>query len=154
MLSAQMLAVIGMFNVFGSLLLGWMGGIMPKQILLGLVYVARSLTVALYFLLPASPLSTLVFAAVMGMLGLGVVPLVNGLVADIFGTRFMGMLTGVAFLSHQVGSFVGVWGGGIIYEMLGSYDRAWQAGVAIGLTAGMAQLMMSVRPAVRVPQPA
>jgi len=76
--------------------------------------------------------------------------LVNGLVAEIFGTRFMGMLTGIAFFSHQVGSFLGVWGGGLIYERLGSYDLAWKTAVAIGLTAGLAQLMMSVRPTARM----
>lgn len=154
MLSAQMLAVIGLFNVFGSLLFGWLGDRFPKQILLGLVYVLRSLILAAYFLLPVSPLSTLLFAAFMGTLWLGVVPLVNGLVAQIFGTRFMGMLTGIAFFSHQVGSFLGVWGGGLIYESLGSYDLAWQAAVAIGLTAGAAQLLMTVRPTARMAVPA
>lgn len=150
MLGAEMLATVGLFNVFGSLLFGWLGGRVPKQILLGLAYGLRSLIMAVYFILPVSPLSTLAFAALMGLLWLGVVPLVNGLVADIFGTRFMGMLTGVAFLSHQVGSFAGVWGGGVIYETLGSYDLAWKACVAIGLAAGLAQVMMTVRPTARV----
>jgi MFS family permease len=154
MLSAQMLAVIGLFNVFGSLLFGWLGDRFPKQILLGLVYLLRSAILAAYFLLPVSPLSTLLFAAFMGTLWLGVVPLVNGLVAEIFGTRFMGMLTGIAFFSHQVGSFLGVWGGGVIYETLGSYDVAWQAAVAVGVTAGVAQLLMTVRPTARLAVPA
>lgn len=150
MLGAQMLAVIGLFNVFGSLLFGWLGGIFPKQVLLGCAYLLRSLVLAAYFLLPVSPLSTLIFAALMGMLWLGVVPLVNGLVAEIFGTRFMGMLTGVAFFSHQIGAFLGVWGGGAVYETLGSYELAWKAAVAVGITAGLAQLMMTVRPTTRV----
>ncbi len=154
MLGAEMLATVGLFNVFGSLLFGWLGGRVPKQILLGLAYGLRSLIMAAYFILPVSPLSTLVFAALMGLLWLGVVPLVNGLVADIFGTRFMGMLTGVAFLSHQIGSFVGVWGGGVVYETLGSYDLAWKACVAIGLTAAVAQVMMTVRPTARIAAPA
>jgi MFS family permease len=149
-LSAWMLGTIGLFNIFGSLLFGWLGGRYPKQILLGLVYIFRSVILAGYFMLPVSPLSTLLFAAFMGTLWLGVVPLVNGLVAEIFGLRFMGMLTGIAFFSHQVGSFLGVWGGGLIYERLGSYDLAWQLAVAIGLTAGLAQLMMSVRPTGRM----
>ena len=150
MLGAQMLATVGLFNVFGSLLFGWLGDRLPKQILLGLVYILRSLILATYFLIPVSPVSTLLFAAFMGTLWLGVVPLVNGLVAEIFGTRFMSMLTGVAFLSHQVGSFLGVWGGGVLYETMGSYDLAWKFGVGVGLTAGLAQLMMSVRPTARM----
>jgi predicted MFS family arabinose efflux permease len=154
MLGAEMLATIGLFNIFGSLLFGWLGGKFPKQILLGLVYLLRSAILAAYFMMPVSTASTLVFAAFMGTLWLGVVPLVNGLVAEIFGTRFMGMLTGVAFFSHQVGSFLGVWGGGVIYERLGSYDLAWQSAVAVGLTAGLAQLMMSVRPTARMAVPA
>ena len=149
-LSAEMLATIGLFNVFGSMLFGWLGGRLPKQILLGLIYILRSTILSVYFLLPASPTSTLVFAALMGTLWLGVVPLVNGLVAEIFGMRFMSMLTGVAFLSHQVGSFMGVWGGGLIYETLGNYDAAWKTGVAIGIAAGCAQLMMTVRPTARM----
>jgi MFS family permease len=150
MLGAEMLATIGLFNIFGSLLFGWLGGIFPKQILLGLTYILRSLILAVYFMLPVSTLSTLLFAAFMGTLWLGVVPLVNGLVADIFGMRFMGMLTGVAFFSHQVGSFLGVWGGGVIYESLGNYNLAWQLAVGVGLTAGVAQLMMTVRPTARM----
>jgi predicted MFS family arabinose efflux permease len=150
MLGAEMLATIGLFNIFGSVLFGWLGGRYPKHILLGMVYVLRSLILAAYFILPVSVASTLLFAAFMGTLWLGVVPLVNGLVAEIFGTRFMGMLTGIAFFSHQVGSFLGVWGGGVIYEHLGSYDLAWKSAVAIGLAAGFAQLLMSVRPTARM----
>lgn len=150
MLAAEALAVVGGFNVLGSYLFGWLGGRYPKQILLGLVYVLRSLAIAAYFLLPATPASTLVFAATMGMLWLGVVPLVHGLVAQIFGVRFMATLTGIAFFSHQIGSFLGAWGGGLIYDALGSYDRAWQAGVAIGLIAGTAQMFMNDTPTPRV----
>jgi MFS family permease len=150
LLGAEALATIGLFNVFGSLLFGWLGGRFPKQLLLGLVYILRSLILAAYFILPVSALSTLLFAAFMGTLWLGVVPLVNGLVADIFGTRFMGMLTGIAFLSHQVGAFLGVWGAGVTYVTMGSYNLAWQSAVAIGLTAGLAQLMMTVRPTARM----
>jgi MFS family permease len=150
MLSAQMLATIGLFNIFGSLLCGWLGGRYPKQILLGVIYIVRSLILAVYFMVPVSPLSTLLFAAFMGTLWLGVVPLVNGLVAEIFGVRFMGMLTGIAFFSHQVGSFIGVWGAGVIYETLGSYDLAWKSVAAVGLAAGLAQVMMSVRPMARM----
>ncbi|UYO41292.1 MFS transporter [Rhodopseudomonas palustris] len=145
-LGASALAVIGLFNVFGSYAFGWLGGRFPKQYLLGGIYIVRSLTVAAYFYFPASTTSTIVFAAIMGSLWLGVIPLVNGLVAQLFGLRYMATLTGIAFLSHQVGSFLGAWGGGVIYDHLGSYDRAWQAAVLIGLIAGCAQMLMNVRP--------
>lgn len=145
-LGASALALIGLFNVFGSYAFGWLGGIYPKQLLLGGIYIVRSLAIAVYFTLPATSTSTLVFAAVMGSLWLGVVPLVNGLVAQLFGLRFMATLTGVAFFSHQVGSFIGAWGGGLIYEKLGSYDVAWKGAVIIGLLAGSMQMLMNVRP--------
>lgn len=150
MLGAQSLATIGIFNVGGSYLFGWLGQRYPKQYLLGFVYILRSAALAAYFMLPVSEFSTLLFAAAMGLLWLGVVPLVNGLVAQIFGVRFMATLTGIAFFSHQVGSFLGAWGGGLIYDALGSYDRAWQAAVIIGLIAGVAQMFMNDKPTARM----
>jgi MFS family permease len=145
-LGASALAVIGLFNVIGSYAFGWLGGIYPKQYLLGGIYIVRSLAIAGYFALPATPTTTLVFAAVMGTLWLGVIPLVNGLVAQLFGLRFMATLTGIAFLSHQIGSFIGAWGAGVIFDSLGNYDRAWQSAVAIGVVAGAFQMLMNVRP--------
>ncbi len=109
MLGAQTLAVIGTFNVAGSYVCGWLGGRYPKQRLLGGVYILRSLLFVVYFTMPPSTASTLVFGAAMGLLWLGVVPLVNGLAAQIFGLRYMATLTGVAFFSHQLGSFMGAW---------------------------------------------
>ena len=91
----------------------------------------------------------MIFAAVMGTLWLGVVPLVNGLVAQLFGLRYMATLTGIAFLSHQVGSFTGAWGGGLIFDRFGSYDAAWKGAVVIGLIAGSLQMLMQVRPPKR-----
>jgi predicted MFS family arabinose efflux permease len=149
-LSAQALAVIGAFNAAGCYLLGWMGGKFPKHILLGIVYILRSVFIIVYFTLPASPTTTLIFAAVMGLLWLGVAPLVNGLVAQIFGLRYMATLTGIAFFSHQAGSFLGAWGGGLLFDATGSYDLAWQIGVAIGITAGVAQIFMNDRPTPRM----
>ena len=93
---------------------------------------------------------TLVFAAAMGTLGLGVIPLLNGLVIHLFGMRFMATLTGIAFFSHQVGSFIGAWGGGLIYSSLGSYDLAWKSAVGIGILAGVAQMLMDIRPSPRM----
>jgi predicted MFS family arabinose efflux permease len=140
-LGAEALAMIGLFNVIGSYTFGWLGGRYPKQLLLGGIYIVRSIAIAAYFSFPATPMTTLVFAAVMGSLWLGVVPLVNGLVAQMFGLGFMATLTGVSFFSHQVGSFLGAWGGGLIYDALGSYTLAWELGVAIGLVAGAAQIL-------------
>lgn len=147
---ANALALIGLFNVAGSYLFGWLGGRHSKRALLGGVYILRSLFITAYFLVPPTPASTLVFAAAMGALWLGVVPLLNGLIVHLFGLRYMATLSGIAFFSHQVGSFVGAWGGGLIYSALGSYDAAWQWAVAIGLAAGVAQMRMSVRPTARI----
>ena len=150
-LSAQALAMIGLFNV---------GRLVPVRLarralsrsacLLGGIYVLRSLFMAAYFVVPPTPTSTLVFAAAMGMLWLGVVPLVSGLVVHLFGLRYMATLSGIAFFSHQVGSFVGAYGGGLIYGALGSYEWAWKGAVAIGIAAGLFQMTMNVRPSARV----
>jgi predicted MFS family arabinose efflux permease len=150
MLGAQALAVIGLFNVIGSWGFGWLGDRYSKRALLGSIYITRSLVMAAYFMLPVSPASTLVFAALMGLTWLGVIPLVNGLVVQMFGIKFLSTLTGIAFFSHQIGSFLGAWGGGAIYDALGSYDRALQAGVIIGLIAGFAQLLAHDRPTRRL----
>lgn len=144
------LALIGLFNVAGSYLFGWLGGRYSRRALLGGIYLLRSAFITAYFVVPPSPASTLVFAAAMGTLWLGVVPLVNGLVVHLFGLRFMATLAGIAFLSHQVGAFVGAWGGGLIYGAIGSYDLAWKASVAIGVVAGLAQMTMNTRPTERV----
>ena len=141
MLSAEALAVIGGFSAMGSLLTGWLGGRYPKHILLGLLYILRSIIFAAYFMLPPTPTSTLLFAAAMGMLWLSVAPLVSGLVAEMFGTRYMATLLGISFVTHQVGSFIGAWGGGLIFDALGSYDYAWKIGVLIGFAAGVVQIL-------------
>ena len=149
-LSATALAVIGGFNAIGCYLLGWLGGKFPKQYLLGGVYILRSLFIIVYFSSPATPTSTVIFAAAMGLLWLGTAPLVSGLIAQIFGLGYMATLSGVAFFSHQLGSFIGAWGGGLIFDAMGSYDLAWQIGVAIGVSAGIAQLFMDDRPTPRM----
>jgi MFS family permease len=141
MLSAEALAVIGGMNCVGSLLAGWLGGRYPKHILLGLLYILRALVFTAYFVMPPTPASTLVFAAAMGMLWLSVAPLVSGLVAEMFGTRYMATLLGIAFVMHQVGSSLGAWGGGLIFDMTGSYDHAWHTGVLIGFGAGVVQIL-------------
>jgi predicted MFS family arabinose efflux permease len=150
MLGAQFLAVVGFFNVIGCWLFGWLGDVFRKRTLLGIVYILRSAIIAVYFLTPVSPASTLIFAALMGLLWLSVIPLVNGMLVEIFGIRYMATLAGIAFMSHQVGAFVGAWGGGFIYDMLGSYDRAVQFGILVGLIAGLFQLLMYDKPTERV----
>ena len=149
-LGATALGVIGGFNAIGCYILGWLGDRLPKHVLLGTVYILRSLTIVVYFMIPPSTVTTLIFAAVMGILWLGVAPLVNGLVVRIFGLGFVATLAGIAFLSHQIGSFLGAWGAGLIVDATGSYDLAWQIGVAIGITAGIAQIFMDDRPTARV----
>ena len=142
MLSAEALAVIGGMSCVGSLLNGWLGGKYPKHILLGLLYILRSLMFAVYFVMPPTPASTLLFAAAMGLLWWpGLAPLIGGLVADIFGTRYMATLLGVSFVVHQIGSSLGAWGGGVIFDLFGSYDYAWQTGTLIGFAAGVVQIL-------------
>ena len=124
MLSAQTLGMIGGFNVLGSLFFGWAGGRWNKLALLGAIYVARSLVLAWYFMLPASPATTLLFGALMGFLWMGVGPLVAGAVAEMFGLQWQAMIQGLAFMSHQLGSFLGAYGGGLLHDSLGSYTMA------------------------------
>jgi predicted MFS family arabinose efflux permease len=144
MLGAEALGVIGCFNVLGSVFFGWAGGRWSKQALLGIIYTMRSLGLCVYFMLPATPLSTLLFAAVMGFLWLGVGPLIAGSVVEMFGLRWQAMIQGIAFTSHQLGSFVGAFGGGLLFDLLGSYDLAWKLIVGMGLTAGLAQLSFAL----------
>ena len=147
MLSAKTLGVIGGFNVLGSLFFGWAGQRWNKLALLGGIYVTRSMVLAWYFMLPPSEASTLVFGALMGFLWLGVGPLVAGAVAEMFGLQWQAMIQGLAFMSHQLGSFVGAYGGGLIYDALGSYNMAWRIGVAVGLAAGIVQIAFAlIRP--------
>lgn len=149
MLSAQALAMIGGFNVLGSLFFGWAGGRWNKQALLGLLYLTRSSVFILYFSSPPTPMSTLMFASAMGFLWLGVSPLIAGSVVEMFGLRWQAMISGVAFMSHQLGSFTGALGGGLLYDALGSYTMAWQLAVGLGLSAGAAQLAFAIwRPGV------
>jgi MFS family permease len=142
MLSAESLAVIGGVSALGSLLTGWLGSRYPQHIILGLLYMLRSAIIAAYFMMPPTPTSTLLFSAAMGMLWWpGLAPLIGGLVAKIFGTRYMATLLGVSFVVHQAGSSLGAWGGGLIFDLFGSYDLAWQIGTLIGFVAGVIQIL-------------
>jgi predicted MFS family arabinose efflux permease len=144
MLSAQALGTIGGFNILGSLFFGWAGQRWNKLALLGGLYITRSIVLSFYFVAPPTPTTTLVFAAIMGFLWLGVSPLTAGAIAEMFGLRWQPMIQGIAFVSHQMGSCLGALGGGLLYDALGSYALAWQIGVSLGLTAGVVQVSFAL----------
>jgi predicted MFS family arabinose efflux permease len=147
MLSAQTLGMIGGFNVLGSIFFGWAGQRWNKLALLGGIYIFRSIALAWYFTLPPTQATTLLFGAIMGFLWMGVGPLVAGAVAEMFGLKWQAMIQGLAFMSHQVGSFLGAFGGGVLYDALGSYTMAWRIGVALGLAGGIIQVAFAlIRP--------
>lgn len=136
-LAAWCLALIGLFNVIGSYTAGILGGRVSKKYCLSLLYAARSVVILAFILLPLTPASALIFAAAMGLLWLSTVPLTSGLVAQIFGPRYMGTLFGIVFFSHQIGSFLGIWLGGYLYDAYGSYDVIWWLSIALGLVAAL-----------------
>ncbi|HZZ09521.1 MAG TPA: MFS transporter [Paraburkholderia sp.] len=136
-LGATALALIGLFNMAGSWGCGWLGGRFRQHRVLGWLYLIRSVTIGAFFILPKTPASVVVFAAVMGLTWLGTVPLTSGLVAKVFGTRHLGSLFGICFLSHQIGSFLGAWLGGLVFDLTGSYSLLWEATVAAGLIAAL-----------------
>lgn len=131
------ISLIGFFNIIGALASGFIGQRYSKPIFLSVIYIARSVVVAIFLFTPASPTVIVVFSIVMGLLWLSTVPPTNGLVAVMFGTRYLGMLGGIVFFSHQVGSFLGVWLGGVLYDRTGSYDVVWWIGVGLGIFAAI-----------------
>jgi MFS family permease len=147
------LAVIGLFNIIGSLSAGYLGSRMPKRYLLSAIYLGRAISIVAFILLPASPAATLVFGAVTGLLWLSTVPPTSALIALMFGTRWMAMLFGFAFFSHQVGGFLGVYLGGLAFERTGSYDVVWWLSVAFGVLSAIINLPIVEKPVLR-PAPA
>ncbi len=143
------MALIGFFNIAGSLAAGFIAQRYSKPYLLAYIYIGRSIAVTAFLLLPQSPTSVIIFAATMGILWLSTVPPTNGLVAIMFGTRHLGMLGGMVFLSHQIGSFLGVWMGGYLYDKLGSYDVVWWLGVAMGIFAAIVHWPIEERAVLR-----
>jgi MFS family permease len=143
------LALIGFFNIIGSLASGAIGQRYSKPIFLAYIYLARSVLVTAFLLLPQTPTTVIVFAVLMGLLWLSTVPPTNALVAIMFGTRHLGMLGGVVFFSHQIGSFLGVWLGGYLYDHFGTYDPVWWLGVALGLFAALVHWPIKEQPAHR-----
>jgi MFS family permease len=149
------LALIGFFNIIGSLASGYIGQHYSKRIFLSLIYLARAAAVVAFILLPASPASVIAFAVVTGLLWLATVAPTNGLVAVMFGTRYLGMLGGVVFFSHQIGSFMGVWLGGYLRDTFGSYDGVWWLSVALAIGAAIIHWPIVEKPVARLePMPA
>ena len=145
------LALIGLFNVFGSYIAGSLGQKFAKRKILASIYVGRSLAIALFLWAPLSPLSVYLFSAVIGLLWLSTVPPTNATVAQIFGVAHLSMLGGFVFFSHQIGSFMGVWLGGLLYDRTGSYDVVWMISIGLGVLAALVNLGVREAPIVRVP---
>ena len=143
------LAVIGLANIAGSFLAGWLAGIMQKRYVLAGIYFGRSIVIAIFVLLPPSSVTTLIFGAAIGLLWLSTVPPTSGLVALMFGTRWLTMLFGFAFFSHQLGGFLGVWLGGVLFESTGSYDVIWWLSVILGVASAVINLPIIEKPVAR-----
>jgi len=139
------LALIGLFNIFGTYFAGWLGGRVSKKYILSANYFGRAVLIALFVFLPLSVYSVYAFAVAFGLLWLSTVPTTNGIVAQIFGVRYLAMLSGFAFFSHQIGSFLGAWLGGKLYDTTGSYDIVWYLAIALGVVAGLLNLPIDER---------
>lgn len=148
-IGAWTIGVIGLFNMFGSLLSGWLCDRMPKRYLLSVIYFSRSLAVLAFISLPTSPTTSIIFGAVMGLLWLSTVPPTTGIVAVMFGTRWLTMLTGIAYFSHQIGGFLGVWLGGVVFERTGSYNAIWWLSILFGVLSALINLPIVERPVGR-----
>ena len=139
------LALIGLFNVFGSYTAGHLGGRWPKRHVLAAIYASRSLVIGLFLWAPLTAASVYLFSAAMGLLWLSTVPLTNAIVAQVFGVRFLGMLSGLVFFSHQVGSFLGVWLGGKLFDVTGKYDAVWGICILLGILSALIHLPIDER---------
>jgi predicted MFS family arabinose efflux permease len=147
---AASLALIGLFNIAGSLGSGWLGQRWSKKMGLSWIYLLRAVAITLMLLAPPSDWTIYLFSAAMGLLWLSTVPLTTGIVGQVFGVRYLSTLFGIVFFSHQIGSFTGVWLGGYLHDTSGSYDAVWWAGVALGLLAALIHLPINERPLIRV----
>jgi MFS family permease len=147
------LALIGLFNVFGTYIAGSLGQKLAKRKILASIYIGRSIAIAIFLWAPLTPLSVYVFASVMGLLWLSTVPPTNATVAQIFGVAHLSMLGGFVFFSHQIGSFMGVWLGGLLYDRTGSYDIVWYIAIALGIFAAVVNLPVREAPILRAPSP-
>ncbi len=139
------LALIGLFNIVGTYTTGWLGGRVSKKYILAAIYFARAVVFAVFFWLPLSIFSVYAFAIALGLLWLSTVPPTNSMVAQIFGVRYLAMLSGFTFFSHQIGSFLGAWLGGKLFDVTGSYDVVWYLSIALGIVAGLLNLPIDER---------
>ena len=144
------IAVIGLFNIVGSLTAGWLGDLMPKRYILSFIYFGRALAVLAFISFPVTPVSAITFGAVMGLLWLSTVAPTNGIIALMFGTRWLATLAGMAFFSHQVGGFLGVWLGGVVFVNTGSYDAVWWLSILFGLLSAVINLPIVEKPVQRL----
>jgi MFS family permease len=149
-IAATCLAFIGFFNIIGCFIWGALGDRFSKKYMLALIYLLRSAGIALFVTLPVTDATALLFSAYTGLLWLGTIPLTSGLVAQIFGVQYMAMLYGFAFLSHQVGSFLGIWLGGAVHDYTGSYDIVWWCAVGLGFVAAAIHWPIDERPVARL----
>ena len=147
---AWTIAVIGLFNIIGSIMSGWFSSRLPKRYILAFIYFARALAIVAFITFPASTLSAILFGAVTGLLWLSTVPPTNGLVVVMFGTRWLTMLSGATFFSHQVGGFLGVWLGGLVFTHTGSYDAVWWLAVLFGVLSALINLPIVEKPVARL----
>lgn len=150
-LGAVAISLIGLANIVGSITAGWLGKTYTKKYLLSAIYAGRTIVAALFIMLPMTPTTVILFSVAMGALWLATVPLTSGLVAHIYGLRYMGTLYGIVFLSHQLGSFMGVWLGGRMYDAYGSYTAVWWIGVGVGAFSALIHLPIRERPMTAVP---
>jgi MFS family permease len=152
-LSAQVggwtLASIGLFNIIGSITSGWLGDRMPKRYLLSFIYLVRAAAILVFVSFPVTPFSCIAFGAVMGLMWLSTVPPTNGIIAVMFGTRWLATLAGFAFFSHQVGGFLGVWLGGIVFERTGSYNPVWWLAILFGVLSALINMPIVEKPVAR-----
>ena len=144
------LGVVGLFNIVGAVAAGWLSAFMPKRYLLSLIYFARAVAILVYIMLPPSTAATLIFGAVLGLLWLSTVPPTSGLVTVMFGTHWLAMLFGFAFFSHQIGGFLGVWLGGVLFEHTQSYDAVWWLAILFGLLSAAINLPIVEKPVQRL----
>ena len=148
-LGAFVIATIGLFNIVGSIAAGYLSNVMPKRYILAIIYFMRAVAVTIFISVPATPTTSIVFGAVMGLMWLSTIPPTNALVAVMFGTRWLTMLAGFAFFSHQVGGFLGVWLGGLLFERTGSYDAIWWLFILLGLLSAIINLPIKEQPVAR-----
>jgi MFS family permease len=143
------IAVIGLFNIVGSITSGWLGGRMPKRYLLSFIYFVRAAAILAFIWFPVTPFTCLVFGAIMGLMWLSTVAPTNGIITVLFGTQWLATLSGLAFFSHQVGGFLGVWLGGLVYDRTGSYDAVWWLAILFGVLSGLINLPIVEKPVSR-----